>query len=160
MIYAIIEERQDDQTLQRARVNRLFRNRRFYAHTARLMEGEAWASRTAWTKSMDTSDAARSGAIALRTQTQLTAALGRIQILETARVSAQPEKMAPKRTTKSNPATTTTTTTTSVTDAQLEALIDQDVARALVARDADRNTNDDDSHNSGTCARRTERVTR
>nr|GEY51513.1 hypothetical protein [Tanacetum cinerariifolium] len=67
--------------------------------------------------------------------------------------------MAPKRTTRANPTTTTTTTTTSVTDAQLEALIEQGVARALAARDADRNTNDDDSHNSGTSARRTERVT-
>nr|GFB96963.1 hypothetical protein [Tanacetum cinerariifolium] len=93
-------------------------------------------------------------------QTQLTAALGCIQILETARVPAQPEKMAPKRTTRSNPTTTTTTTTTSVTDAQLEALIEQGVAKALVAHDADRNMNGDDSHNSGTGARRTERVTR
>nr|GEU85199.1 hypothetical protein [Tanacetum cinerariifolium] len=65
--------------------------------------------------------------------------------------------MAPKRTTRANPATTTTTTTTSVTDAQLEALIEQGIARALAVRDADRNTNGDDSHNSGTCARRTER---
>nr|GFA38319.1 putative reverse transcriptase domain-containing protein [Tanacetum cinerariifolium] len=59
-----------------------------------------------------------------------------------------------------NPATTTTTTTTSVIDAQLEALIEQGVARALATRDADRKMNGDDSHNSGTCARRTERVTR
>nr|GEX40638.1 hypothetical protein [Tanacetum cinerariifolium] len=58
--------------------------------------------------------------------------------------------MAPKRTTRANLATTTTTTTTSVTDAQLEALIKQGVAKALAARDADRNTNDDDSHVSGT----------
>nr|GFC34134.1 hypothetical protein [Tanacetum cinerariifolium] len=45
MIYAMIEEKQDDQALQRARVNRLFRDRRFHAHTARLMKGEAKASR-------------------------------------------------------------------------------------------------------------------
>nr|GEU62281.1 hypothetical protein [Tanacetum cinerariifolium] len=70
------------------------------------------------------------------------------------------KKMAPKRTTRANPATTTTTTTTSVTDAQLEALIEQGIARALAARDADRNTNDDDSHNSGTGARRPKRVAR
>nr|GFB09837.1 hypothetical protein [Tanacetum cinerariifolium] len=130
---------------QRARVNRLFKDRRYHAHTARLVEGEARASRTAWTQSMDASDAARSGVIALRTQvsaqqteitdlraayrrfqttvgtqqeeikklraahrklqaqfiqvlttlkscqTQLTAALGSIQILEAARVLAQPE---------------------------------------------------------------------
>nr|GEY26720.1 putative reverse transcriptase domain-containing protein [Tanacetum cinerariifolium] len=58
--------------------------------------------------------------------------------------------MAPKRTTRANPATTTTTTTTSMTDAQLAALIEQGVARALAARDANRNTNGVDSHNSGT----------
>nr|GEV03493.1 reverse transcriptase domain-containing protein [Tanacetum cinerariifolium] len=109
------------------------------------MEGEARDSRMAWTSSMDASDAARSGVIALRTQTQLTATLGRIQILETARVLVQPEKMAPKRTTRANLATTTTTTTTSMTDSQLEALIEQGVARALTARDADKNTNGNDS---------------
>nr|GEZ79460.1 putative reverse transcriptase domain-containing protein [Tanacetum cinerariifolium] len=214
MIYAMIKEKQDDHTLQRARVNRLFIDRRFHAHTARLMEGEARASCTAWTQSMDASDAARFGVIALRTQvsahrieiidlravdrrfqttvgtqqeeimelraahrklqaqfiraltalkscqTQLTAALGYIQILEAARVPAQPKKMAPKRTTGANPATTTTTTTTSVTDAQLEALVEQGIAKALAARDVDRNTNVDDSHVSGTGARRMERVTR
>nr|GEW37670.1 putative reverse transcriptase domain-containing protein [Tanacetum cinerariifolium] len=137
MIYAMIEEKQDDQALQRARVNRLFKDRRLHAHTARLIEGEARASRKDLTQSMDASDAARSGVIALRTQvsaqqteitdlrTQLTAALGRIQILKATRVPAQPDG----------------------------------VSRALAARDADRNTNGDDSNVSGTCARRTERVT-
>nr|GEY63535.1 putative reverse transcriptase domain-containing protein [Tanacetum cinerariifolium] len=154
MIYVMIEERQDDQALQRARVNRLFRDRRLHAHTARLMEGEARASCTTWTQSMDASDAARSRVIALRThvaaqrteindlraadhrfqtivgtqqeetrellaghrklqaqfiralttlkscQTQLTAALGRIQILETARVPAQPK--VPKKASSSS----------------------------------------------------------
>nr|GFB57111.1 hypothetical protein [Tanacetum cinerariifolium] len=55
-------------------------------------------------------------------------------------------KMAPKGTTRANPATTTTTTITFVTDAQLEALIKQGVAKALAACDADRNTNGDDRH--------------
>ncbi|GJR01434.1 reverse transcriptase domain-containing protein [Tanacetum coccineum] len=67
--------------------------------------------------------------------------------------------MAPKRTTRATP-TTKTTTTTSVTNAQLKALIDQGVAAALAARDADRSMNGDDSHNSGTGVRRTERVAR
>nr|GEY26276.1 putative reverse transcriptase domain-containing protein [Tanacetum cinerariifolium] len=53
-----------------------------------------------------------------------------------------------KKNHQSNPATTTTTTT-SVTDAQLEALIEQGIGKALAAGDADRNTNDDDSHVSG-----------
>ncbi|GJT59804.1 reverse transcriptase domain-containing protein [Tanacetum coccineum] len=58
-----------------------------------------------------------------------------------------------KRTTRASPATTTITTTP-VTNAQLKALIDQGVADALAARDADRSMNGDDSHNSGTGVRR------
>ncbi|GJW80357.1 reverse transcriptase domain-containing protein [Tanacetum coccineum] len=55
--------------------------------------------------------------------------------------------MAPKRTTRANPANTTATN--SVTNAQLKAMIDQGVTDTSVARDANRNTNGDDSHNSG-----------
>ncbi|GJX48641.1 putative reverse transcriptase domain-containing protein [Tanacetum coccineum] len=55
---------------------------------------------------------------------------------------------------------TTTTTTTPITNAQLKALIDQGVADALAARDADRSRNGDDSHNSETGSRRTERTAR
>nr|GEY23133.1 hypothetical protein [Tanacetum cinerariifolium] len=62
-------------------------------------------------------------------------------------------KMAPKRTTRSTPATTSTTTTT-VPDAQLKALIDQGVANALAASDADRSRNGEDSHVSGMGVRR------
>nr|GEV98720.1 putative reverse transcriptase domain-containing protein [Tanacetum cinerariifolium] len=171
MIYAMIEEKQDDQALKRAQVNRLFKDRRYHAHTARLIEGEARASHTAWTQSMDAIDAAHSeeeirelraahyklqahfiqALTALKScQTQLTAALVRIQILEAARVPAQPEKIAPKRTTRANLATTTTITTNYVINAQLEVLIEQGVAKALATRDANKNTNGDDSHVSGT----------
>ncbi|GJU52173.1 putative reverse transcriptase domain-containing protein [Tanacetum coccineum] len=70
--------------------------------------------------------------------------------------------MTPKRATRSTPVTTTpaltATTTTSVTNAQLQAMIDQGVTAALAARDANRNG--DDSHTSGTGGRRTERVAR
>nr|GEU47461.1 hypothetical protein [Tanacetum cinerariifolium] len=59
-------------------------------------------------------------------------------------------KMAPKRTTRANPATTTNTTTTTVIDAQLKALIEQGVNVTLAARDVDRNTNGNDSHVSRT----------
>ncbi|GJZ31865.1 putative reverse transcriptase domain-containing protein [Tanacetum coccineum] len=62
---------------------------------------------------------------------------------------------------RSTPATTTNpATTTSITNAQLKAMIDQGVTGALAARDVDKNTNGDDSHNSGTGVRRTERVAR
>nr|GFC50430.1 reverse transcriptase domain-containing protein [Tanacetum cinerariifolium] len=65
--------------------------------------------------------------------------------------------MAPKRrTTRLNPGptpiTTPSTTTTSVTNAQLQAMINEGVNAALAARDATRNG--DDSHTSGTGARR------
>ncbi|GJU98430.1 putative reverse transcriptase domain-containing protein [Tanacetum coccineum] len=70
--------------------------------------------------------------------------------------------MAPKRATRSTPVTTTpaptATTTTSVTNAQLQAIIDQGVTATLAVRDAKRNG--DDSHTSGTGGRRTERVER
>nr|GEW33160.1 hypothetical protein [Tanacetum cinerariifolium] len=62
--------------------------------------------------------------------------------------------MTPKRTTRSTPAITTTTITTSVTDAKLKPLIDQSVANALAACDADRSRNGKDSHDSGMDARR------
>ncbi|GJX87929.1 reverse transcriptase domain-containing protein [Tanacetum coccineum] len=67
-------------------------------------------------------------------------------------------KMAPKRTTRANPADTTATT--SMTNAQLKTIIDQGVIDALAARDADRNTNGDDNHDLGKGVRRTERVAR
>ncbi|GJR81818.1 putative reverse transcriptase domain-containing protein [Tanacetum coccineum] len=66
--------------------------------------------------------------------------------------------MAPKRrTTRLNPDATPTPvtdthTTTSVTNAQIQAMIDEGVTAALAARDATRNGND--SHTSGTGARR------
>ncbi|GJV66096.1 putative reverse transcriptase domain-containing protein [Tanacetum coccineum] len=56
--------------------------------------------------------------------------------------------MAPKRATRSNIAPEKTNTT-SVTNAQLQAMINQGVTAALATRDADRNTNDNDSHISG-----------
>ncbi|GJU26770.1 reverse transcriptase domain-containing protein [Tanacetum coccineum] len=65
-----------------------------------------------------------------------------------------PLRTAPKtKTTRSSPATTTTTTTP-ITDAQLKALIDQGIADALAARDADISRNGEDNHDSGTGVRR------
>ncbi|GKB92556.1 putative reverse transcriptase domain-containing protein [Tanacetum coccineum] len=64
--------------------------------------------------------------------------------------------MAPKRATRSNIAPETTNIT-SVTNAKLQAMINQGVTAALAARDA--NTNGVDSHNSGTSARKNERAT-
>ncbi|GJR16688.1 putative reverse transcriptase domain-containing protein [Tanacetum coccineum] len=70
--------------------------------------------------------------------------------------------MSPKkRTTRLNPETTpatTAATTTTVTNAQLQTIINEGITAALAARDT--NTNGVDSHNSGTGARRNERATR
>ncbi|GJT44362.1 reverse transcriptase domain-containing protein, partial [Tanacetum coccineum] len=66
------------------------------------------------------------------------------------------KKMAPLRATRSNIAPETTNAT-SVTNAQLQAMINQGITVALAARDA--NTNGVDSHNSGIGARRNERAT-
>nr|GEV79788.1 putative reverse transcriptase domain-containing protein [Tanacetum cinerariifolium] len=63
--------------------------------------------------------------------------------------------MAPKRR-----SATKTTTSTPMTDAQLKALIAQGVADALAERDIDRSKNGDDSHDSGTGSKRTERYAR
>ncbi|GJU82527.1 hypothetical protein Tco_1284892 [Tanacetum coccineum] len=74
------------------------------------------------------------------------------------------QKMAPKRkTTRLNPGATPTPvtdthTTTSVTNAQIQAMINEGVTAALAARDATRNG--DDSHTSGTGARRPVQVAR
>ncbi|GKE56280.1 hypothetical protein Tco_1495465 [Tanacetum coccineum] len=58
-----------------------------------------------------------------------------------------PPRRAP-RTRTTGPTSAPETTTTSVTNAQLQAMIDQGVNAALAARDATRNG--DDSHTSGT----------
>nr|GFA17544.1 reverse transcriptase domain-containing protein [Tanacetum cinerariifolium] len=57
--------------------------------------------------------------------------------------------MAPRRTTRST-ADHETVNATMVTNAQLQAMIDQGVTASLAARDALRSTNGDDSHNSKT----------
>ncbi|GKA44457.1 hypothetical protein Tco_0737181 [Tanacetum coccineum] len=139
-----------------------------------LMEREARLSREAWGRSMAASDVARYEVMALRTtvlgqQADIIALRAvdcaqQAQLLETLRLMSTlqnegdacktsgpnkgsqhiSEKMAPKRATSSTPATTTTTT--SVINDQLKALIDQGVANALSACDADKSINGDDSH--------------
>nr|GEV55685.1 putative reverse transcriptase domain-containing protein [Tanacetum cinerariifolium] len=133
MIYAMIEERQDDQALRRARVN---------------------------------SDAARSRVIALRNQvaaqrteiTDLRAADRRFQTT----VRTQQEEIRELR--AGNSTYCSSRTHLDLRGRQSPStdivLIEQGIIRALAARDAERNTNGDNNHNSGTGARKTERVTR
>nr|GEV22888.1 putative reverse transcriptase domain-containing protein [Tanacetum cinerariifolium] len=177
------EEAQDDRALLRARVNTLFRDRPDHHRTAMLMDIEAMYAREAWAFSMDKSSAIAAHVRTLETQvaaliaetsslqTQLTTALGRIEILKARDPEPQKGlaeagsswtfvyllaiiKMEPKkRTTRATPATTTTPTTT-ITNAQLQALIDRGVAAALAERDADRSRNGDNKNDSGTGRRR------
>ncbi|GJY67104.1 hypothetical protein Tco_0469342 [Tanacetum coccineum] len=70
------------------------------------------------------------------------------------------EIMPPRKAPRTRTTPATTTNTTSVTNAQLQAMIDQGVDAALATRDANRGTNGEDSHNSGTGVRTTERVAR
>nr|GEW13887.1 putative reverse transcriptase domain-containing protein [Tanacetum cinerariifolium] len=155
-------------------------DRRAHAYTRHLMETEARLSREAWVRSTYASDLARGEVMSLRTTVlgqmaeirELHAADHRRQILISEMLKADhrrsteviglrtalqgqvaalqgQKQLAPKRTTRSI-ADQETTNTTSVTNAQLQAMIDQGVTAALAARDALRSTNDDDSHNSGT----------
>ncbi|GKA09595.1 putative reverse transcriptase domain-containing protein [Tanacetum coccineum] len=152
-------------------LNLLGKDRCSHAYTTLLMEREARLSREAWRRSMEASDTTRSKVMALGTtvlgqQAEIIALRAadharQAQFVETLRLMSilQTQKMAPKRTMRSTPAITTPTTT-SVTNAQLKEMIDQGVTAALAAHDADRSMNGDDSHNSGTGVRRTERVAR
>nr|GEZ22327.1 hypothetical protein [Tanacetum cinerariifolium] len=88
------EEAQDDRALLRARVNTLFRDRLDHRCTAMLMDREAIYARKAWAYTEDKSSAIAAHVRTLEThvaaliaqtsspQTQLSTALGRIEILE------------------------------------------------------------------------------
>nr|GEW43096.1 hypothetical protein [Tanacetum cinerariifolium] len=160
IMYGMMEEAQDDRSQLRGRVNLLYRDMPVHRHLAVMIEREARMVREAWGLSMDASDNARSDVMSLRTT--LVAQLALILDLHAADHSRQGvikellaadhkiKKMAPKRTTRSIPVITTPAleTTTLVTNAQLQAMIDQGVTAALAVRDANRNG--DDSHTSGT----------
>nr|GEW53005.1 putative reverse transcriptase domain-containing protein [Tanacetum cinerariifolium] len=137
-------------------------DRPVHRRLAVMIEREAKMAREAWGLSMAASENARSDVMSLRTTLvaqhalilDLQAADRRRQgvIKELLAADHKRQKMEPKQTTRSTPIITTpspeTTTTTSVTNAQLQAMIDQGVTAALAARDANRNG--DDSHTSGT----------
>nr|GEY36282.1 hypothetical protein [Tanacetum cinerariifolium] len=120
-----------------------------------MIERDARMAHEAWGLSMDASDNARSDVMSLRTTLvahhalilDLQAADRRRQGMSKKLLAAdhKRQKMAPKRTTRSTPVITTPTN--SVTNAQLQAMIDQGITAALVARDVNRNG--DDSHTSG-----------
>ncbi|GKB22328.1 putative reverse transcriptase domain-containing protein [Tanacetum coccineum] len=152
-IYGRLDDAQDDRLLMSGQLNMLRRDRCAHACTARLMETETILSREAWVQSMDASDTGRSKVRALQTVLAYQTEIEELRAADRRRQTQLTEKMAPKKTTRSTPATTTTPTT-SVTDEQLKRLIDQGVTDALVARDIDRSRNGEDNHDSGTGIRR------
>ncbi|GKC46063.1 putative reverse transcriptase domain-containing protein, partial [Tanacetum coccineum] len=134
-IYVRLDDEQTERQLMAGRLNMLYRDRRAYARTALLMEREARMSREAWGRSMNASDLARSEVMSLRTT-----------VLDQ---QADPDEQ--KFESQQGPAKGPT---------QPDALEEAGVTAALAARDADRNMKGDDSHNSGTGVRRTERTAR
>nr|GFB22723.1 hypothetical protein [Tanacetum cinerariifolium] len=176
-------DEQTERQLLAGRLNMLFRDRRAHAYIRQLIETEARMSREAWVRATNASDLVHGKVMSLCTTVlgqmleirELQAADRRRQtvisdllridhrrsteILEL-RTALQGQKpMAPRQTTRST-ADQESVNATTVTNAQLQAMIDQGVTVALAAHDALRSTNGDDSHNSRTGVRRTERAAR
>nr|GEW32596.1 hypothetical protein [Tanacetum cinerariifolium] len=166
-IYSRLDDEQSERQLLSGRLNMLFRDRCAHVYTHHLIETEARLSREAWERSMDASDLARGEVMSLRTTVpgqmtkirELHAADRMRQIVTSKMLRADHRRFAEIRGLRTTDHQETTNTT-SITNAQLQAMIDQGDIAALAARDALRSTNGDDSHNSGMGVRRTERATR
>nr|GEV96138.1 reverse transcriptase domain-containing protein [Tanacetum cinerariifolium] len=164
IMYGMMEESQDDQSQLRGRVNLLYRDRPVHRPLAVMVEKEAKMARAHDTMILDlqAADDRRQGAIKEllaadhKRQVQLTKALRIMKGLQNQMIEFQrhhgPEKgpAQPDALGEADSIITTPTpeTTTPVTNAQLQAMIDQGITVVLAARDANRN--DDDSHTSGT----------
>ncbi|GKB45948.1 retrovirus-related pol polyprotein from transposon TNT 1-94 [Tanacetum coccineum] len=142
-IYTRLDDEQSRRQLLAGRLNMLFRDRRAHAQVMSLRT--TVLAQQSQIRELQSADRRR--------QTVITEILA----VDHRRQKQLTKKMAPKRATRSNIAPETTNTT-SVTNAQLQAMIDQGVTAILVARDA--NTNGVDNYNSGTGARRNEQATR
>nr|GEY90389.1 retrovirus-related Pol polyprotein from transposon TNT 1-94 [Tanacetum cinerariifolium] len=157
-IYMRLDDEQTERQLLAGRLNILFKDR----HASDLVHGEVMSLRTTVLgqmteiRELHAADRRRQTVISelLRTDHRRSTEITKL------RTTLQGQKqMAPKRTTRST-ADQETINATSVTNAQLQAMIDQGVTAALAACDALRSTNGDDSHISRTGVRRTERATR
>nr|GEY54553.1 hypothetical protein [Tanacetum cinerariifolium] len=158
-IYMRLDDEQSEPQLLAGRLNMLFRDRRAHAYTRHLMETEARMSQEAWVRLTDASDLVRGEVMSLRTT--VLGQMTEIRKLHAADRRRQTVILELLRTDhRRSTADQETINATSVTNAQLQTMIDQGVTAALAARDALRSTNGNDSHNSGTSVRRTERATR
>nr|GEV03318.1 putative reverse transcriptase domain-containing protein [Tanacetum cinerariifolium] len=129
-IYMRIDDEQSEQQLLAGRLNMLFRDRCAHAYTRHLMETEARLSQEAWMTEIR----------------ELHAVDRRRQIVISEMLRADHRR--------------STEIIGLRTALQGQAMIDQGVTAALAACDALRSKNGDDSHNSRTGVRRTERATR
>nr|GFB15397.1 hypothetical protein [Tanacetum cinerariifolium] len=150
-IYMRLDDEQTERQLLAGWLNMLFRDR----HASDLVHGEVISLRTTVLGQMSEIRELHAAILELlridhRRSTK---------ILELRTALQGQKQMAPRQTIRST-ADQETINATSVTNAQLQAMIDQGVTAALAARDALRSTNGDDSHNSKTGVRRTERANR
>ncbi|GKC83949.1 hypothetical protein Tco_1139666, partial [Tanacetum coccineum] len=86
-IYGRVDDAQDDRSLMSGQFNLLRRDRRSYAHTARLMEAEARASREAWQ-----SEIGDLRAVDRKRQAQLIVALDLLRTFQTQMVALQSQQ--------------------------------------------------------------------
>ncbi|GKE21668.1 hypothetical protein Tco_1433180, partial [Tanacetum coccineum] len=161
-IYGRLNDAQDDRSLMRGQLNLLYRDKCAHARIDRLIESEARLSYESWVQSINANDTTRSKVMALHTTIQMATLqsqqppardLAHPDVSEEADKNGSNEKNHKGITSHDNHHHT-------ITNSQLKALIDQGVGDALVARDADRSWNGDDSHNSATGSRRIERTVR
>ncbi|GJQ97801.1 hypothetical protein Tco_0008940 [Tanacetum coccineum] len=139
-MYGIMEDAQDDRSQLRGRVNMLYRDRPVHRRLAVMIEREAKMAREAWGLSMDASDYARSDVMSLCT----TVVGGRAHLIlelqsedhrrHESYVHFTGDKMAPREAHDLRPQCNTNTrtrhsSTTSVTNAQIQAMINEGVTR-------------------------------
>ncbi|GJW76504.1 putative reverse transcriptase domain-containing protein [Tanacetum coccineum] len=180
-VYTRLDDEQSQRQLLAGRLNMLllnmlFRDRRAHAYTRHQMETEARLSREAWRRSMDASDLARGEVMSL-----CTTVLGQMSEIRKLHdvdhrrhaVTSEMLKADHRRSAEMRELRTAdrdhlaragdspTRTGGSITGTcHTSVLIDQGVTAALAARDANRSTNGDDSHNSGAGVRWTGRAAR
>ncbi|GKB66975.1 reverse transcriptase domain-containing protein [Tanacetum coccineum] len=136
-VYTRLDDEQTGQQLLAGRLNMLFKDRRTYAQVMSLRT--TLLAQQSEIRELQSADRRR--------QTVIT------EMLAADRTKKRPEVKTQKQHRPQQPPPLPP-----VTNAQLQAMIDQGVTAVLAARDA--NTNGVDSHNSGTGARRNERATR
>nr|GFB29914.1 hypothetical protein [Tanacetum cinerariifolium] len=178
-IYMRLDDEQSERQLLAGRLNMLFRDRRAHAYTRHLMETEARMSREAWVRSTDASDLVCGEVMSLRTTV-----LGQMTVIRELHAADRRRQIVILEMLRADHRRSTeiielrTALQGQVTGLQGQVIALQVHVTALhgqqglaggptqpelpeeAARDALRSTNGDDSHNSRTGVRRTERATR